>query len=167
MDNQRETVFCSRPANNRHSLCIRPTNWWRPREEECLLQARAVYRKEISNAIGCKFDGKSKRNRGQGLKSLRGQGGRPAYTGEEVRSDWKTAQHSTFLIANRDGPSRGLNGRLLHKCAWDRHVDDSGGTPKTSLIPNSEQLQRQPTEKSSLLKAAGRCCATDRNTTYG
>lgn len=46
---------------------------------------------------------------------------------KEVRSDWKKAQHSTFLIANWDGPSRRLNGRLFHEGAWDRHVDGSGG----------------------------------------
>lgn len=51
--------------------------------------------------------------------------------GKQVRSDWKTAQHSTFLIANRDGPSRRLNRRLFHECAWDRHFDGSGGDSKT------------------------------------
>lgn len=48
-------------------------------------------RDEIGNAIGCKFDGKTKRKREQGLKGLRGEGGRPEvgleYTGEEVRWD--------------------------------------------------------------------------------
>lgn len=60
------------------------------------------------------------------------------YAKEEVRSDWKTAQHRTFLIANRDGPSRRLNGRLFHECAWDRHVDGSGGDSRN--FSDSKQL---------------------------
>lgn len=85
----------------------------------------------------------------------------------EGRSDWKTNQHSTFLIANRDGPGRRLNGRLFHECAGDRHVDDSGSTPETSLITNSQQLQSQQTEKPYTPRASGRCCTTDRNNVYG
>lgn len=95
-----------------------------------------VFFRPLGNAMGCKFDEESRRNRGQGL---RGQQVRVVSLGvwsmlekEEVRSNWKTAQHSTFLIANRDGPGRGLNGRLFHEGAWDRHVDDSCGTPETS-----------------------------------
>lgn len=86
--------------------------------------------------------GESRRNREEGLKDPRGWGGRPGvgleYAGEGIgRSDWKTAQHSTFLIANRDGSSRGLNGRLFHECAWGRHVHGCRGTPETPLIPNT------------------------------
>lgn len=71
-------------------------------------------------------------------------------TGEgSGRSDWKTTQHSTFLIENLDGAISGLNGQLFHECAWDPHVHGSGSDPETSLIPNTKQLSR-PTQKSPL-----------------
>lgn len=83
------------------------------------------------NEIRCEFNEESRRNREQGLKGWWSWCSRPGIDWstlgkEEVRPDWKTAQHSTFLIANRDGPSRRLNRRLFHECAWDRHVDGSG-----------------------------------------
>ncbi|XP_015413002.1 PREDICTED: WD repeat-containing protein 76 [Myotis davidii] len=64
-----------------------------------------------------------------------------------------TAQHSTFLIADRDGPGRGLNGRLFHECAGDRHVHGSGRTPGTSLIPSSKQLPTARQENPLQLQA--------------
>lgn len=106
------------------------------------------------------------------LKGLRGEGVRPRQVWsvlekEEVRSDWKTNQHSTFFIANRDGPGRGLNGRLFHECAGDRHVDDSGGSPETSLIINGEQLTKSTNREVLYTLSHWTRCAADRNNVYG
>ena len=157
------------PQSSRHSFCISLTNWWMSRKEKCLEKVRTAAYKEqgeisvpssrpplrhpppprLGNAIGWE---KVEETGRKDLRICGVGGGRPRvsleYAGEgRGRSDRKTAQHSTFLIANRDGSSRGLNGRLFHECAWGRHVHGCRGTPETSLIPNTEQLQRRRTEK--------------------
>lgn len=60
------------------------------------------------------------------------RGGCRTAPAEEGRSD---GQHPTFLIANRDGPGRRLDGRLLHEGAGDRHGGGSGGDSRNLRNP--------------------------------
>lgn len=60
------------------------------------------------------------------------RGGCRTAAAEEGRYD---GQHPTFLIANRDGPGRRLDGRLLHEGAGDRHGGGSGGDSRNLRNP--------------------------------